>query len=99
MLQGHFLPISSEFVISQLVVGHVEALQRSQIAQDVFADIVDDVVGDVEPLEVTGPGENTVGEDWHAVEAQINLLQFIRDPVGGNLRKGQSCKSHGHSLS
>ena len=56
MLQGHFLPISSEFVISQLVVGHVEALQRSQIAQDVFADIVDDVVGDVEPLEVTGPG-------------------------------------------
>ena len=67
----------------------VETLEAGEVAQDVFADIVDDVVGDVEPLEVLGAVQEAAGEDGHSVVGEVDLLQLVRDPPV--LREHQFC--------
>ena len=66
-------------------MGNVQALEAGEVAQDVFADIVDDIVGHVEPLEVLGAVQEAAGEDGHPVVGEVDLLQLVGDPLG--LRK------------
>ena len=63
-------------------MGDVEALEAGEVAEDVFADVVDDVVGDVEPLEVSGAVQEAAGEDGHPVVGEVHLLQLVGDPLG-----------------
>ena len=44
------LPRSPELVIAEVVMRDVEALEAGEVAEDVLADVVDDVVRHVEPL-------------------------------------------------
>ena len=38
------LPRSPEFIIAEVVVRDVEALEAGEVAEDVLADVIDDVV-------------------------------------------------------
>ena len=46
-------PVRPELVVGHVVVGHVEHLQGGQVAQDILADIVEDVVTDVQILQMS----------------------------------------------
>ena len=52
----------------------VEALEAGEVAEDVFSDVVDDVVGHVEPLEVLGAVQQAVGEDRHPVVREVDVF-------------------------
>ena len=60
----------------------VETLEAGEVAEDVLPDVVDDVVGHVEPLEVLGAVQEAAGEDGHPIVREIDLLQLVRDPSG-----------------
>ena len=81
-LHNIVIPVCSQFVVGQVIVGHVEDLERSEVAEHILADVVDDVVRDVELLEMSGAGEDAVGEDWHAIVSKVDLLQLVRNPLG-----------------
>ena len=63
-------------------MGNVQALEAGEVAQDVFTDVVDDVVGHVQPLEVLGAVQEAAGEDGHPVVGEVDLLQLVGDPLG-----------------
>ena len=46
-------PVRPELVVGDVVVRHVEHLQGGQVAQDILADIVEDVVTDVQILQMS----------------------------------------------
>ena len=45
--------VGPELVVGDVVVGHVQHLQGGQVAQDILADIVEDVVTDVQILQMS----------------------------------------------
>ena len=51
------LPRSPELVVAEVIVGDIKALEAGEVAEDVFTDIVDNVMRHVEPLEVFGAVE------------------------------------------
>ena len=76
------LPLCPQFIIGEVVVGHVEALEAGQVAEHVLPHVVDDVVRHVQPLEVPRASEDAVGEDGHPVVGEVHLLQLVGDPLG-----------------
>ena len=60
----------------------IEALEAGEVPEDVLADVINDVVRHIEPLEVFGAVQQAAGEDRHPVVREVDVLQLVGDPLG-----------------
>ena len=54
MYETQCVPVRTQFIIGQIVMRHVQHLERCQVTQHIFADIIQNIVTHIQILQMTG---------------------------------------------
>ena len=54
MYETQCVPVRTQFIIGQIVMRHVQHLERCQITQHIFADVIQNIVTHVQILQMSG---------------------------------------------